>query len=121
MNDSINVLRVLIGILPLFWMPVSAETVTADFGSADTVPVTAAGYTAAGGTVEITLNFAPAAGTALTLVNNTGADSIHGTFDNLGQWQPVDLTYGGVVYRFVANYFGGTGNDLVLQLSLIHI
>ncbi len=27
----------------------------------------------------------------------------------------MNLTYGGVSYAFVANYFGGTGNDLVLQ------
>ena len=32
---------------------------------------------------------------------------------NLAQGQRVDLTYGGLVYSFVANYFGGTGNDLV--------
>ncbi len=41
-------------------------------------------------------------------------DFIVGTFDNLAQGQPVALSYGGVTYRFVANYYGGSGNDLVL-------
>ena len=31
------------------------------------------------------------------------------------QGQHVSLSYGGKEYDFVANYFGGTGNDLVLQ------
>nr|MCU0781915.1 cadherin-like beta sandwich domain-containing protein [Akkermansiaceae bacterium] len=70
---------------------------------------------AAGNEVTFALNFAPPAGTALTVVNHTGTDAIHGTFENLGQWQAVELSHDGVVYRFVANYFGGTGNDLVLE------
>ena len=89
--------------------------VAATFTSATTVPVTAAGYTAAGSTVSFTLNFAPATGTNLTVVNNTGLGWIDGTFDNLAQGQMVTLTYGGIGYPFIANYFGGTGNDLVLQ------
>ena len=122
MKTSLTPLCVLVGmLLPLLLMPVSAETVPANFGSAATVPVTAAAYTAAGNTVEVTLNFAPPAGTALTVVNNTGTDAIHGTFDNLGQWQAVELTYDGVVFRFVANYFGGTGNDLVLEWANIRL
>ena len=42
------------------------------------------------------------------LVNNTGLGFIQGTFSNLAQGQQVDLTFGGVVYKFVANYFGGS-------------
>jgi hypothetical protein len=33
----------------------------------------------------------------------------------------VELTYDGVVFRFVANYFGGTGNDLVLECANIRL
>ena len=85
------------------------------FNSATDVPVTASSFTATGATVYFTLNCAPATGTALTVVNNTGIGFISGTFGNLAQGQAVTLSYGGVTYHFVANYFGGTGNDLVLQ------
>ena len=92
----------------------TADTVNAIFNSAGDVPVTASGYTATGNTVNFTLNYAPATGTDLMVVNNNGLGFIEGTFDNLAQGQPVALSYGGVTYRFVANYYGGSGNDLVL-------
>jgi hypothetical protein len=92
----------------------SADTVNALWNTATDVPVTANGYTATGNTVNFTLNFAPGTGTDLTVVNNTGLGFINGTFDNLAQGQAVALSYGGVTYRFVANYYGGSGNDLVL-------
>ena len=92
----------------------SAETVNAIYNSATDVPVTANGYTATGNTVNFTLNFAPATGTDLMVVKNTGLDFIIGTFDNLAQGQTVALSYGGTTYHFVANYYGGSGNDLVL-------
>ena len=92
----------------------SADTVDATYNAATDVPVTASGYTATGNTVNFTLNFAPATGTDLMVVKNTGLAFINGTFDNLAQGQPVALSYGGVTYRFVANYYGGSGNDLVL-------
>ena len=87
----------------------------ATFNSATAVPVTASSFTATGTTVYFTLNYAPTTGTTLTVVNNTGAGFISGTFGNLAQGQAVALSYGGVTYNFVANYFGGTGNDLVLH------
>ncbi|MBS0659772.1 MAG: hypothetical protein JSR82_16145 [Verrucomicrobia bacterium] len=93
----------------------SAQTLNATFTSATTVPVVAPSYTATGTTVNLALAYAPATGTSLTVVQNTGLDFISGTFANLAQGQAVQLTYGGVTYGFVANYFGGTGNDLVLQ------
>jgi len=101
--------------LTLLATPLPAAVVTANFTSATTVPVTAASYTATGNTVNFTLNFAPPAGTSLTVVKNTGLAFISGAFSNLAQGQAVNLTYGGVTYPFVANYYGGTGNDLVLQ------
>ena len=66
------------------------------FSSASAVAVSAAKYTAAGNTANLTLNFAPVAGTRLTVVNNTGAAPIQGVFDNLAQGQAVNLTYAGV-------------------------
>jgi hypothetical protein len=91
-----------------------AATVDATWNSATDVPVTTSSYTATGNTVNFALNFTPATGTNLTVVNNTGLPFISGTFDNLAQGQAVSLSYGGVTYNFVAHYYGGTGNDLVL-------
>src|ERR1035441_3731855 len=92
----------------------SATTVNAVYNSATDVPVTAVGYTASGKTMNFTLNFAPVTGMQLMVVNNTSLQFIQGTFDNLTNGQAVALNYGGSIYNFVANYYGGTGNDLVL-------
>jgi hypothetical protein len=78
------------------------------------VPVSSNGFTAMDQTVRFTLNYAPAPGTQLMVVQNTGPDIIRGTFSNLAQGQTVVLSYGGINYRFVANYYGGAGHDLVL-------
>jgi len=78
------------------------------------VPVSSNGFTAMGKKVNITLNFAPAPGTQLMVVQNTGPEIIRGTFSNLAQGQTIALTYGGLTHYFVANYHGGNGNDLVL-------
>lgn len=93
---------------------VAGGLVAASYTTGDEIPVAAASYTAAGKSINFTLNFAPAVGTQLMVVNNTGRDFITGVFDGLPQGKLVELSYGGVKYPFVANYFGGTGNDLVL-------
>ena len=49
------------------------------------------------------------------VVKNTSLAFIRGTFHNLEQGQKVNLLFGGISYPFVANYHGGTGNDVVLQ------
>ena len=92
-----------------------AVTLDATYNAASDVPLSASSYTATGNTVNFTLNCAPATGTNLTVVKDTGLGFIDGTFANLAQGQAVTLTYGGVDYKFVANYYGGSGNDLVLQ------
>ena len=102
------------GVFYLFALSASADVVNATWGSATDVPVTAGSYTGTGSTVNFTLNFAPATGTNLTVVNNTGLPFIGGAFDNLAQGQAVTLSYGGINYHYVAHYYGGTGNDLVL-------
>ncbi|CAN5903682.1 hypothetical protein BH11VER1_BH11VER1_42150 [soil metagenome] len=88
--------------------------VSAVYDTGTEVPVTAAAVTATGATVTFSLNYAPVTGTTLTVVNNTGLNFINGQFSNLTQGQTVTLSFGGVNYTFVANYYGGTGNDLVL-------
>ena len=94
--------------------PVMPGTLVATFNSATDIPVSADGYIAGTNTVNLALNFAPPIGTTLTVVENLGLDFINGTFTNLPQGGEVTLTFGGVNYHFIANYFGGTGNDLVL-------
>jgi len=89
------------------------ETFT--YNSASDVPVTAGAFLATGVNASFTLNYAPLAGTNLMVVKNTASGPIRGAFDNLANGQTVNLTYGGINFTFVANYFGGTGNDLVLQ------
>jgi alpha-tubulin suppressor-like RCC1 family protein len=84
------------------------------FNAPTEVPVTAGSFTAAGKAVFFTLNCAPAVGANLTVVNSTGLDFIGGRFENLAQGQAVALTFNGATYKYVANYHGGTGNDLVL-------
>ncbi|MEI7908405.1 MAG: cadherin-like beta sandwich domain-containing protein [Verrucomicrobiota bacterium] len=88
---------------------------TAAYASASDVPDSGSYYTASGTTAGFALNFAPATGTNLMVVNNTGPGFIQGTFSNLSQGQAVALSYGGLTYKFIANYYGGSGNDLVLQ------
>jgi len=92
-----------------------AGTVTANFTSASTIPVTAASYTATGNDVNLSLGFAPPTGTNLTVVENTELAFISGEFSNLAHGQVVNLSYSGKSYRFVTNYYGGSGNDLVLE------
>ncbi len=85
------------------------------FNSAQDIPASAPGFTAPTEAVSIKLGFVPAAGTSLTMVQNTGPGFIRGQFGNLAHGQQVDLEFGGIVYPFIANYYGGSGNDLVLQ------
>jgi len=71
-------------------------------------------------TVSFSLNFAPTPGADLMVVNNTGPYRFYGTFANLTNGQTVVLSYGGTNYTFVADYYGGNGNDLVLMWANNH-
>jgi alpha-tubulin suppressor-like RCC1 family protein len=77
------------------------------------VPLTSSTFSAAGRTLNLTLNCVPLAN-ELTVIRNPGRNFIQGEFTNLVHGQSVTLDYDGETYHFVANYFGGTGNDLVL-------
>jgi alpha-tubulin suppressor-like RCC1 family protein len=110
-----NIVHMLLVALAVIGVPVCWADVNATYNSASDVPVTASGFSASGAMFSAVLNFAPPAGTSLTVVNNTGPNFISGTFNNLAQGQVVTLNYGGINYRFVANYYGGSGNDLVLE------
>jgi uncharacterized repeat protein (TIGR02543 family) len=97
-----------------YTVSITRPALAAVFNAASDVPVTASSYTATGNAVNLTLNYAPTTGTTLMIVKSTGLSFINGTFSNLVQGQEVLLTYAGNSYSFMANYFGGTGNDLVL-------
>ena len=96
-------------------IPAGAAVVDAIFTAAGDVPVSVPSYSAAGHTLNLSLNFAPPAGTALTVVRNSGLPFINGRFGNLAHGQRIDLPFNGIRYPYVANYFGGDGNDLVLE------
>jgi alpha-tubulin suppressor-like RCC1 family protein len=98
-----------------YTLVVTRQALVTTYNAAGDVPVTVSGLTATGNTASVALNFAPLPGTNLTLVNNTGLAPIVGSFSNLTHGQTLNLSYDGVNYQFVANYYGGTGNDLVLQ------
>jgi uncharacterized repeat protein (TIGR03803 family) len=87
---------------------------TATFQSADSIPVTVSDFTASGFSLALTLGFAPAPGTVLTLVNNTGAAPVNGLFTGVPDGGAVTATYLGQTYLFQINYAGGDGNDITL-------
>ena len=78
-------------------------------------PVVSDSYDATGETVSLFRNQVPEAGADIPLVEVTGLDFIQGRFSNLAQGQEVKFGYANRSYRYVANYYGGTGNDLVLH------
>ena len=85
------------------------------FDSPTDKPLVVERLQAAGNLPPVVLNFPPAPGTRLTLVDLTGPEPLAGAFANLAQGQVVDLDHGGNTYRFVADYRGGDGNDLELR------
>ncbi len=85
------------------------------FTSGNQVAVTSPGYNATGLEAAVSLGYAPSPGTVLTIIRSTGLGRITGRFTNLAQNQVVTLAYGGISYRFVADYHGGGGSDLVLR------
>jgi len=102
------------GVFVLAASHVWAQEIAATFVTGAEIPLTSDNFTAEGKTIKIELNFAPQPGEQLTVVRNTGPDIIRGRFNNLAQGQTITLTYAGITYHFVANYYGGAGNDLVL-------
>jgi alpha-tubulin suppressor-like RCC1 family protein len=117
-DQSARFALALIGATGLAMGPARGDDLSFSYNSPADVPVVASSFTATG-MATLALNFAPAVGTNLKVIDNTGLDFISGTFSNLAQGQEVVLSYGGLPYRFWVNYFGGTGNDLVLQWAKV--
>jgi alpha-tubulin suppressor-like RCC1 family protein len=84
------------------------------FNSSADIAVAAPGYSASG-PLNLTLNFPPVPGQNLTVVKNTGTSFISGTFNGFPQGATVPLTFNGVTYHYIANYYGGNGRSLLLQ------
>ncbi|WP_294222193.1 tandem-95 repeat protein [Prosthecobacter sp.] len=98
-----------------FTITLAMGSVTHTYANATDEPLTSSAPVIAGGsTASLALDYAPVAGTELVVINNTGPGFISGAFTNLAHGQTVSLSYAGEDYDFVANYYGGTGNDLVL-------
>ncbi len=90
-------------------------TLTAGFATAADTPLSAPYINLIGAAVNVSLGFAPTPGTNLTVIKNTGLPFIEGQFTNLPNGGTITLTHNGVMYPFVAWYYGGDGNnDLVL-------
>jgi DNA-binding beta-propeller fold protein YncE len=83
--------------------------------SAAGVPLATQGFNVTGSTLGLTLNYAPALGTQLTIVSNTAtppaSHPVSSAFLNLAQGGVVSAAYQGVTYYFQAAY---AANGLVL-------
>ena len=92
-----------------------SATLEATFTRATDKALSALGINLTGAEVNLTLNFAPTPGTNLTVIKNTGPAFISGQFSNLANGAMVELPFDNKIYRFIAWYYGGQGNnDLVL-------
>ena len=92
-----------------------AEDLEVVYDDVRKVPVSASAYKASGRTIKLALSTHPAVGTDLMVIDNTGIGLIDGAFENLAQGELVLLEHERTTYSFVANYYAGSGNDLVLQ------
>jgi alpha-tubulin suppressor-like RCC1 family protein len=90
-------------------------TLVANYATGAEVPLQISKFHPAGSTVSLSLAHLPPTGTSLMLVDVTGREFIRGAFANLAPGQEVALDFNGRSYRFTANYYGGSGNDLVLE------
>ena len=81
--------------------------------SAGNTLIASNGFTAAGLTLNLSLNFAPTAGQHISLIDDAGS-AISGAFSNLTAGDVVSLSDNGTSYPFIVSYKGGTGHNLVL-------
>ena len=78
--------------------------------------LTSSGPVLLGGTLELSADFLPDPGTSFVILNNTGIDSVAGSFAEL----PEGTTFTAEESLFDITYAGGDGNDVVtLQQALL--
>jgi alpha-tubulin suppressor-like RCC1 family protein len=92
----------------------TAASVSAVFNAESDVGSIFNTLNAAGLTLDLTLNYAPTMGANLMAVKSTGTGFIQGSFSNVANGATVQLSFNGTTYPFIAWYYGGDGNDLVL-------
>jgi len=114
MRLKIRILWILIGLGILGGGLPAVANLSYCFTSGTQVATSGSNYVASG-SLSLSLGFAPTPGTNLTVIKNTGLPFISGTFDNVPQGGTVTLTYDGISYNYVANYYGGNGRSFVLQ------
>ena len=95
----------------------STSTESFTFASASTVPIASPSYTISGSALSVTLDFVPATGTVLTVINTTGNVPIQGVFTNLPDGGTIQIPYQGTEYTFRASYHGGA-SQMNLTLTL---
>jgi uncharacterized repeat protein (TIGR03803 family) len=86
------------------------------FNAATDVPVAAPAFNATGLPLSVALGFAPATGTILTLVNNTGFSPVLGNFNGLPEGATITSTFGAQTFLLQISYAGGDGNDVTLTV-----
>ncbi len=69
-----------------------------------------------GGLIDLILDFSPTVGDGFLIVDNDGTDIINGEFFGLAEGAMFDELFAGHLYTFDITYFGGTGNDIVLNV-----
>ncbi len=100
--------------IPSYRINLGGGLVDATFNNLGQVPITAPAYNATGLGLRVTLGYAPAPGSILVAINNTGLSPIAGTFANVPQGGFVNVIINGQTHVFQASYTGGDGNDLIL-------
>jgi alpha-tubulin suppressor-like RCC1 family protein len=112
---SVEVTAQDVGFSTMYTVTVMRPALNVTLVAGGTAPLSLANFTTPANAVNLSLGAAPAAGAELTLLESPGLAFITGRFSNLAQGQVITLIYQNVSYRFVVNYYGGRGNDLVLQ------
>lgn len=91
-----------------------SSVIPAVFKSAKHVPLTGVTSDVNGQWLDLKLEFEPEPGRMLMALRNTGQDFILGQFENVKNGQRIELEHAGKKHIFIAWYYGGNGNDLVL-------
>ena len=68
-----------------------------------------------GGILDLVLGFGPTMGTSFLIIENDGTDAVVGRFRGLSEGGRICEMVGQSSHCFQITYFGGTGNDVVLD------
>jgi fibronectin-binding autotransporter adhesin len=72
-----------------------------------------------GGTLSLTLGYAPTVNTSDTIISNDGADAVTGIFTGIpASGGFIAASFGGITYTFTVSYAGGSSNNDVVLTCL---